>query len=147
MTLAFWEPFRELENFDRVVGKLIGRNAWERTQPSRSHRIVADLAGDKDGYAFRFDVPGVPKDAIQISVEDNVLKVSGERAESFANAESDENSTVYRREIVSGHYERSFRLPEDADAEKVSASYADGVLEVRVARSEAAQPRRIEISN
>jgi HSP20 family protein len=54
---------------------------------------------------------------------------------------------VYRREIVSGQFERSFRLPDDADKEKVTASYTDGVLEVRVGRAEAAQPRKIAISS
>jgi HSP20 family protein len=54
---------------------------------------------------------------------------------------------VYRREVITGKLERSFRLPDDADADKVTASYVDGVLEVRVARAEAAQPRRIPISN
>ena len=148
MTLAFWEPFRELDTIDRVVGNLFGRDAreaWERAQSSRTHRLSADLAADKDGYVFRFDVPGVPKDAISISVEDNVLTVSGERTESFTD-ETGEPNTVYRREIVSGHFERSFRLPDDADKNKVTANYSDGVLEVRVARSEAAQPRKIAIS-
>ena len=144
MTLVFWEPFRELDQFDRVVGDLFGRNAWARAQAPRTHRLAADLASDKDGYVFRFDTPGVPKDAISISVEDNVLTVSGERAESFGN---DDGKTVYRREIVAGHFERSFRLPDDASPDKVTASYSDGVLEVRVARAEAAQPRRIPISN
>jgi HSP20 family protein len=148
MTLGFWEPFRELDTIDRVVGNLFGRDArdaWERAQSSRTHRLAADLASDKDGYVFRFDVPGVPKDAISISMEDNVLTVSGERAESFAG--NNDESTVYRREIVSGQFERSFRLPDDADKEKVTASYTDGVLEVRVGRAEAAQPRKIAISS
>jgi HSP20 family protein len=140
MTLAFWEPFRELDKFDRVVSDMFSRDA----DTSRTHRLVTDLAADKDGYVFRFDMPGVPKDSININVEDNVLTVSGERNETFA---SDESKTVYRREVITGKLERSFRLPDDADAQKVTASYTDGVLEVRVARSEAAQPRRIPISN
>lgn len=144
MTLAFWEPFRELDQFDRVVGDLFGRDARARAQASRANRLSADLAADKDGYIFRFDFPGVPKDAITISVEDHVLTVSGERTEAFA---QDESKTVYRREIVAGRFERSFRLPDDAAPDKVTATYSDGVLEVRVARSEAAQPRRIPISS
>ena len=144
MTLAFWEPFRELDQFDRVVGDLFGRDAWARAQAPRTRPLAADLAADKDGYVFRFEIPGVPKDAITISVEDNVLTVSGERTDAFS---GDDSKTVYRREIVAGRFERSFRLPDDAAADKVSASYVDGVLEVRIARSEAAQPRRIPISN
>jgi len=144
MTLAFWEPFRELDKFDRVVSDLFGREDRTHADVSRTHRLGADLAADKDGYLFRFDLPGVPKDAITINVEDNVLTVSAERTEAFA---GDESKTVYRREIVTGRLERSFRLPDDAASDKVTASYTDGVLEVRIARAEAAQPRRIPISN
>ena len=113
MTLGFWEPFRELDTIDRVVGNLFGRDArdaWERAQSSRTHRLAADLAADKDGYVFRFDVPGVPKDAISISMEDNVLTVSGERTESFSGKNDD--STVYRREIVSGQFGACARAAE-----------------------------------
>ena len=143
MTLAFWEPFRELDQFDRVVGDLFRSDGVARAQASRTHRLAADLAADKDGYIFRFDLPGVPKDSITIGVEDHVLTVSAERSETFG---GDESKTVYRREVLSGKHERSFRLPEDAAADKVTASYNDGVLEVRIARAEAAQPRRIPIT-
>ena len=59
---------------------------------------------------------------------------------------AEEGRSVYRRATPSGKFERSFRLPDDADAERVSASYTDGVLEVRVPRSPQLQPRRIPIS-
>jgi HSP20 family protein len=142
MTLAFWEPFRDFDRFDRVVSDLIGRDAAQR--PGIGLRMpAADLAADKDGYIFRFDLPGVPKDAIQISVENDVLSVSGERKDVFA---GDDDRTVYRRESLSGSFERSFRLPDDADSERVTATYNDGVLEVRVGRTAQVQPRRIPIA-
>ena len=105
MTLAFWEPFRELDQFDRVVGDLFGRDAWARAQAPRTRPLAADLAADKDGYVFRFEIPGVPKDAITISVEDNVLTVSGERTDAFS---GDDSKTVYRREIVANSDFRKF---------------------------------------
>jgi HSP20 family protein len=143
MTLSFWEPFRDFDRFDRVVNDLLGQEASARAVADRARRPAADLAADKDGYVFRFDLPGVPKDAIDINVENDVLTISGERKASFA---AEEGRTIYRRETPSGKFERSFRLPEDADAERVSAAYADGVLEVRVPRAAQVQPRRIPIS-
>jgi HSP20 family protein len=143
MTLSFWEPFRDLDRFDRVVSDLFGQEASARAVAERARRPAADLAADKEGYVFRFDLPGVPKDAIDISVENDVLTISGERKPSLV---AEEGRTIYRRETPSGRFERSFRLPEDADAERVSAAYADGVLEVRVPRAPQVQPRRIPIS-
>jgi HSP20 family protein len=143
MTLSFWEPFRDFDRFDRVVNDLFGQDASARAVADRARRPAADLAADKDGYIFRFDLPGVPKDAIDISVENDVLTISGERKSALV---AEEGRNVYRRETPCGRFERSFRLPDDADAERVSASYTDGVLEVRVPRSVQVQPRRIPIS-
>ena len=143
MTLSFWEPFRDFDRFDRVVTDLLGQEASARAVADRARRPAADLAADKEGYVFRFDLPGVPKDEIDISMENDVLTVSGERKPSFT---AEEGRRVYRREAPSGKFERSFRLPDDADAQHVSASYTDGVLEVRVPRAAQVQPRRIPIS-
>jgi HSP20 family protein len=143
MTLSFWEPFRDFDRFDRVVSDLLGQEASARAVADRARRPAADLAADKEGYLFRFDLPGVSKDAIDISVENDVLTVSGERKPPFT---AEEGRNIYRRETPSGKFERSFRLPDDADAERVTASYSDGVLEVRVPRSPQIQARRIPIS-
>jgi HSP20 family protein len=143
MTLSFWEPFRDLDRFDRVVNDLLGQEASAHAVADRARRPAADLAADKEGYVFRFDLPGVPKNAIDISVENDVLTISGERKSPFA---AEDGRSIYRRETPSGKFERSFRLPDDADAERVTASYTDGVLEVRVPRSPQLQPRRIAIS-
>ena len=143
MTLSFWEPFRDFDRFDRVVNDLIGQEASARAVADRARRPAADLAADKDGYVFRFDLPGVPKDTIDISVENDVLTISGDRKPPFV---AEEGRSVYRRETPSGKVERAFRLPDDADAERVTASYTDGVLEVRVPRAAQVQPRRIPIS-
>lgn len=144
MTLAFWEPFRDFDRFDRVVNDLFGRDATVRSAGIGMRVPAADLAADKNGYLFRFDLPGIPKDAIQINVENDVLSVSGERKDVFA--DNSDDRTVYRRETATGGFERSFRLPDDADTQQVSATYTDGILEVRIGRTAAVQPRRIPIA-
>jgi HSP20 family protein len=143
MTLSFWEPLPDFDRFDRVVSGLFGQESAAHNAAERARRPAADLAADKEGYVFRFDLPGVPKDAIDINVENDVLTISGERKAPFA---AQEGQSIYRRETPSGKFERSFRLPEDADAERVAAVYADGVLEIRVPRAALVQPRRIPIS-
>lgn len=143
MTLAFWEPLRDFDRFDRVVNDLFGREPQPRGTGAGTHVLAADLAADKQGYLFRFDVPGVPKDAIDISVENDLLTVSGERPEPFV---AEEGRSVVRRETLAGKFQRAFRLPEDADTQQVTATYADGVLEIRVPRAASVQPRRIPIA-
>ena len=59
MTLSFWEPFRDFDRFDRVVNDLFGQEASARAGADRVRRPAADLAADKEGYIFRFDLPGV----------------------------------------------------------------------------------------
>lgn len=142
MSLAMWDPFRSSVSFDRAINDVFGQNAARFMDTTRRWQPAADLVSDEDGYTIRFDVPGVSKDAIDISVEDRVLTISGERADTV---EKDENKNVYRRESFYGKFSRAFRLPEDADVDNVTASQVDGVLEVRVPKSAQAQPRRIEI--
>ncbi|MFT5043001.1 MAG: HSP20 family protein, partial [Hyphomicrobiaceae bacterium] len=99
-----------------------------------------------DGYRFKFDVPGVARDAIHIDVEDRVLTVTGERSDAREQKEGKEAGKVWRRERFYGKFTRAFQLPTDADAASISAHYEDGVLEVSVPKTEAVKARRVEIS-
>ena len=143
MSLALWDPFRSSDSFDRALNSVFGPQTSRFLDETRRWQPAADLVADDDGYTIRFDVPGVAKDAIDINIDDRVLTVSGERSDTV---EDDEKKNVYRRETFYGKFSRAFRLPEDADVENVSASYVDGVLEVRVPKSAQAQPRRVEIA-
>ena len=136
MNLAMWDPFVSSGSLGSVFGPSTTK------ERSGLWRPVADLASDESGYTIRFDVPGVSKDDIDINVEERVLTITGERSDT---SESDEKSNVYRREALYGKFSRAFRLPEDADAENVTASYVNGVLEELVPKSPKDQERRIEI--
>ncbi len=89
-------------------------------------------------YAF---VPGVDPDALDVQIEKGVLTISGERKVD----EVPEKATVHIDERFAGRFRRVVTLPDDVDANNVSAQYRDGVLHISVARKEAAQPRRIAI--
>ncbi|MGB9601732.1 MAG: Hsp20/alpha crystallin family protein, partial [Limisphaerales bacterium] len=87
------------------------------------------------------ELPEVKKDDVKVTVENGVLTISGERK-----FEKEEKGVRYHRiERSYGYFARSFSLPEDADAEKVSAEFKDGVLKVHVAKSEKARPKQIEV--
>jgi len=102
-----------------------------------------DVVAEEGSYRFRFDLPGVSKDDIEINVESDVLSVQGERKDTVTETDS---ANVWRRESFVGTFKRAFQLPADADSAKVEASFDNGVLDLRVPKLEAAQPRKIEIA-
>ena len=104
---------------------------------------AADVSSDRDGYRFHFDLPGVAKEDINVSLEDNVLTVTSERKNETEDAEG---KSVHRRERFFGSFTRSFKLPNDADADQVDAKYADGVLTLTVGKQEASKPRKISVA-
>lgn len=89
-------------------------------------------------YAF---APGLDASQIDVTIDRGILRISGERVPEPV----DEKATVYSRERPTGRFERAVALPDDADAQRVSAKYTDGVLRVSLPRTAAAQPQRIAI--
>lgn len=87
-----------------------------------------DIYEDEKGIRLRADLPGLESKDLNISVEDNVLTVSGKREES----KEEKKENYLRRERYYGEFTRSFSLPEYADADKIDASFKNGVLEVTV---------------
>jgi HSP20 family protein len=102
-----------------------------------------DVHENKDAYKVRLDLPGLEKKDIQVSVQDNVLTVRGERRNQ--SEDKDEKGTWHRVERYSGSFERSLRLGSGVDAGAVKADYKDGVLSVTIPKKEAAKPKTIDI--
>lgn len=90
-------------------------------------------------YAF---APGLDASKIEVTLDRGVLRLSGERAQP---AGGSERQRYHARERATGRFDRTVALPDDIDPDHVSASYRDGVLQVSIARREAAQPKRIAI--
>ena len=91
-------------------------------------------------YAF---APGIDLNALDVTVDKGLLTISGQRE--TATPRQSDTLTVYARERSSGGFRRVVNLPDDADPERVSATYRNGVLRVSVQKREASKPRRIEI--
>lgn len=100
-----------------------------------------NIKDTKDNVVLTFEVPGIDKKDIKVSVKDNTLTVSGERK-----GEDEERSDNYiRSEIYSGKFSRSFSLPETVDPGKIKADYHNGMLEITMAKTEKAKPKEIEV--
>ena len=105
-----------------------------------------DVAERDDAFVVRAELPGIDPEAIDVTVEDNVLTVSGTR--SFDEVtESEENDVKYRRrEIFEGKFARKIRLNTEVDVEAVSAKSTDGILEITVPKLLSEQPRKVTVA-
>ncbi len=146
MALMRYEPFNLLNQLQREVNRLLDTG---RFGDEEAGNILADWAPAVDikeepnQFVIHADLPGVDIKDIDITLENGVLTLKGQRA-----AEKSEETEQYRRvERVRGTFLRRFSLPDVADADKVSAKCKDGVLEVMVPKRESAQPRRIAIES
>ena len=92
-------------------------------------------------YEIAIDLPGVAREDIHVAVNDGILTVTGERKLVEA-----EGARVQRSERTLGKFNRTFRLPENADAGQISARSDNGVLKLSIAKQEKAVPRRIEVA-
>lgn len=97
---------------------------------------------DKEGtMVVRAELPGIAADAVQIQVEPQLLTISGERPP------EGKGNGYHRRERRFGRFSRSVQLPVDLDPGRASASYHDGLLSIRIPKSEAARPRKVAIQS
>jgi HSP20 family protein len=102
-----------------------------------------DVAEKADAYLINVELPGVEPSQVEINFEQNVLTVRGQKPSSFDATNGEYR--VYTAERVSGEFERSVRLPDFVDSERIDASYSHGLLQIIVPKAPAAQPRKIEI--
>jgi HSP20 family protein len=123
-------------DFDRLF------DAWSTTE-DRVWAPRADVFETQDALVARFEVPGFEVDQLDITFEDGVLRVSGERSSDEAVAEG---TKYLRREFVTGRFSRALRVGDGYDAEAVEANYTNGILEIRMTKRPEVQPRKIEIS-
>jgi HSP20 family protein len=100
-----------------------------------------DLYQNNDNIVAVLELPGMKKEEIEISLHDGTLTIAGERKTEGSNGETAERSERYV-----GKFRRSITLPVRVDANKVSATYRDGILTVTLPKAEEAKPKRIEVA-
>lgn len=144
MTIVRWEPLRELSSLQSEMNRLFNTAFDAPASGGGARRWVPamDLVETEDAFVLRADLPGMKQEDVKIEVEDTLLTISGERA---AEHEAREQG-FYRLERSFGSFSRSLTLPKGVDGDAVKASFANGVLEVRVPKPEQHKPRRIQIT-
>ena len=145
MNMMQYSPYRSLfrnDDFDRFFGGLFPRYEQNETTAGYDWSPAVDIKEEDHKYIIHADVPGIKPEDIEVSLEDGVLTIRGERK--FDNEEEKEG---YKRiERVRGSFYRRFSLPDTADQNKVSAKSKDGVLEIMIEKQEKVLPKKITVN-
>ena len=145
--LMRWDPFKELDDLQSRLSTVLGRAPIRKEGGKDEAMTVAewaplvDIVEDENEYLIKAELPEVSKEHVKVTVQDEVLTITGERQ-----YEKEEKGKRYHRvERAYGSFARSFALPEDADGDKVAAEFKDGVLKVHLPKSAKAKPKSIDV--
>lgn len=143
LTTRHRDPFRELSSLqrevDRVMRDTFGGNSTPATAGAWAPAL--DVEETEDAFTLYVELPGVSIEDVEVSLEENVLTITGERR--FY--EGRDGDSFRRVERAFGRFHRAVRLPDRVDAAHVNATHRDGMLTIEVPKAEEAKPRRIEV--
>ena len=140
-TLVRWEPFREVAAVHTELSRLMNGLFEGNGRATQAWVPTLDAWETETELVYAFDLPGVPKDRISVEIEDGTLTVSAERTRS----EEIARERYHRLERRFGSFTRSVGLPQGVTEDGITASYTDGVLEIRATKPAQVKPRKIEI--
>ena len=136
-----WDPFEELAGFRRLFDEPGESLLQDFGTVPQEWKPLVDVVENKEGITLKVELPGVKQEDINLSMEDNVLTIKGERKQEKETAEG----SFTRTERFYGSFQRTMVLPPTVDTEKVKASYRDGILEVTLPKKEEAKPKAIKV--
>jgi len=142
MAIVRWKPMRDLVDlrdemdrmFDSFWGSNVDRDGGMLIPP-------VDMIENDDNFVVSVELPGLKKDEIKMTMQNNVLTLSGSKKHEFESKED----TVHRVERSYGSFCRSINLPSTVDSSAIKASYDSGVLKVTLPKVEEARPKEINI--
>ena len=144
MTLIKWDALREIEN---LLDRYNRPGQW---LPQRGQELLStgewcpsvDISETEQEFLIKAELPGLNKEDVKVNMKDNVLTLQGSRKQ-----ESETKAHHYHRiERSYGNFLRSFTLPENIDTNKLKANFNDGILEIKIPKSETAINKSIEIA-
>lgn len=141
------DTFREIEQISDRLNRLLGEgraqtDGREESMASPDWTPLVDVMETDAEFQIRAELPGVDKEQVKLSVEDGVLMISGRRE-----PKKEEPGMRYHRiERAYGSFARSFAVPDAVDQQKVTAEFTNGVLTVRLPKSEKARPKSITVT-
>lgn len=142
-TLVRWNPARELVNMQRDMDRMFDAFfPTSRVSNLSNFDLAIDLVENEDTFVVTADLPGLKREDIEITFDQDVLTIKGEtRVE-----EEREEAKMHIRERRFGSFVRSLRMPRVIDADNINADYTDGILKVTLPKTEEVKPRKISVN-
>ena len=136
-----WDPFTGLAELHDEVNRLFGATLSRQSGFDVAFSPAIDVAVEKDNVIVSADLPGLTRDDVSVTLQDNYLTIKGEKKQ-----ETEKKETNYfLSERVHGSFTRVIELPVAVDAAKIDARFKDGVLQVMLPKTEEAKPKQIEV--
>jgi HSP20 family protein len=147
MAITRYEPWNVVSQLQNEINRVFGNlNETEGSSATSEWSPAVDVREYPDRFQLLLDVPGVEPKDVEITLDNGVLTVSGNRSqEKSASTNGTDQVQQQRIERPTGGFHRRFILPDTADAENVNAAGRNGVLEIVIRKQPKAQPRRITV--
>jgi HSP20 family protein len=147
-----WRPFMDLtyweRDMDRMMEDFFGRRSrpwwperWFRGEGLDVRVPTVDVYEEKDEIVVKAELPGMDKDGIEVNLSDHTLTIKGEKKKE----EEIKEENYYRSERSHGTFLRTVELPKDVRADKIKASFKNGILEVRMPKTEEAKAKEVKV--
>jgi HSP20 family protein len=147
-TMMRWDPFQDLRSAQDEMAQMspmlahaLGLHTQQGSARATAWAPALDISERKDAYLVTVELPGLKPEDLDITMEDGLLTIQGERQ--FTSESSEQR--FHRVERRSGAFRRAITLPAHVMAEGIQASFEDGVLQILVPKAEEATPKRIQI--
>ena len=144
MNLIRWTPFTQTSQLQDRMNRLFDTalQNWPSENGTTAWMPASDIYESDNELVVTLDIPGVDPKSIDVRVENSVLSIRGERKPEG----QEDRESFHRVERLHGPFARSFTLSTTVDADKIRATYNDGVLRILLPKAEQAEPRKIEIA-
>src|SRR5262245_33855722 len=145
-SIAKWSPFHELEDLNKRITSFFERGELGKTKEDdffakAEWAPLVDIDEDEKEYTIKAELPDIKKEDVKVSVENDMLLISGERK-----MESEKKTKKHHRmERFYGNFQRAFRIPDDADGSQIKAECKNGVLCIHLPKTEKAKGKNIDI--
>ena len=153
MAIVRWNPVRDLPPFpgdilgiqreiNQMFDSFLRGETGESAQAHSSWKPAVDIVEHDDAYIAKVELPGVRKEDVKITMQDDVLTIRGEKHQE---KKENKNANFHRIERFYGSFQRSFTLPTSVRNENIDAEFSNGILTVRMPKAEEAKPKEIEV--